>query len=78
MRGLDAWLERPFQDACDLADKLEAVEDEFLATDRFREEYAKWAEGDPTSTQEMFMATAIYENLLEQYADEMYPPEDYY
>lgn len=62
----------------DLGDKLETVEDEFLATDRFREEYAKWAEGDSTSTQDIFMGTAIYENLLEQYIDEMYPPEDYY
>ena len=71
-------IDRAFQDMMDLGDKLEAVEDEFLATDRFREEYAKWSEGDSTSTQDMFMATAIYENLLEQYADEMYPPEDYY
>lgn len=77
MRNFDAWLERPFQDACDLADKLELVEDEYLQTTRYRDAYAEWSAGDPTATEDIFRESAVYENLLEQYADEMYPPEDY-
>lgn len=68
-------LDRPFQDMMDLGDKWEAVEEQFLTTEEYRTAYAEWAGDDPTATEEVFMGSAVYENLLNSYGDDLWMAE---
>ena len=42
MSNYDAWLEKPFQDACDAADKFEAAAEQYVETDSYSEGIAQW------------------------------------
>lgn len=77
MTDYDAWLEKPYQDEYAAQERMEEAEEKFLDSDEFKEAYDEWADGDPTSTKEIFMGTAIYENMLERYAENMYERDDY-
>ena len=69
-------IDRAFQDMMDLGDKLEAVAEQYDASDRFKEEFLLWQDGRD-GTEEQYVASAVYEVNLERYAEELYPPEDY-
>jgi hypothetical protein len=42
MSNYDAWLEKPFQDACDAADKFEAAAERYVESDSYSEGIAQW------------------------------------
>ena len=42
MSNYDAWLEQPFQDACDAADKFEAAAERYVESDSYSEGIAQW------------------------------------
>lgn len=42
MSNYDAWLEKPFQDACDAADKFEAAAEQYVESDSYSEGIAQW------------------------------------
>jgi hypothetical protein len=68
-------IDRAFQDMMDLGDKLEAVEEQYLTTNEYRTAYAEWAGDDPTATEEIFRDSAVYENLLTSYGDDLWEEE---
>lgn len=42
MSNYDAWLEKPYQDACEAADKFEAAAEQYVETDSYSEGIAQW------------------------------------
>jgi hypothetical protein len=76
MRNHDDWLEEPFQDAEDLANKMVEVEDQYLASHDYKMDYLAWKDGDESATEQHYMASTKYEYNLENYANKVQPPEE--
>jgi hypothetical protein len=88
MSNYDAWLEKPFQDACDAADKFEAAAEQYIETDSYSEGIAQWYLDRTTGgtniqevdwsliTPEMhqeYQESADFESSVESYME----PDDY-
>ncbi len=73
----DAWLGKPYQDAYAAQERMDELEEKFVETDNFKEAYEEWAEENPAPTKDLFMATKLYETMLEIYAESQDEREDY-
>ena len=88
MSNYDAWLEQPFQDACEAADRFVAAAEQYVETDSYSEGIAQWYldrttggsaifEVDHTlitpEMHEEYQASADFERAVESYME----PDDY-
>ena len=77
----DAWLEKPYQDACDAQDAYDEAEESYRESDYYWEDYEEWLKTNEGKSQEEWEATDDYVKSVESYqAMKNEPPteEDYY
>lgn len=72
----DAWLEKPYQDACKAQDEFDSAAEQYDESDSYWDDLNEYMFANPGKNEDDFRDSNDYEGHVENYLDRLNEPPD--